>query len=30
MNYLGDPYGCIIDVYASDFERGIVAGTGRM
>ena len=28
MNYLGDPYGCIIDVYASDFERGIVAGTG--
>lgn len=28
MNYLGDPYGCIIDVDASDFERGIVAGTG--
>ena len=28
MNYLGDPYGCIIDVEASDFENGIVAGTG--
>lgn len=28
MNYLGDPYGCIIDVDASDFEKGIVAGTG--
>ena len=28
MNYLGDPYGCIIDVEASDFEAGIVAGTG--
>lgn len=28
MNYLGDPYGCIIDVAASDFEKGIVAGTG--
>ena len=28
MNYLGDPYGCIIDVDASDFEAGIVAGTG--
>ena len=28
MNYLGDPYGCIIDVDASDFESGIVAGTG--
>ena len=28
MNYLGDPYGCIIDVDASDFETGIVAGTG--
>lgn len=28
MNYLGDPYGCIIDVDASDFENGIVAGTG--
>ena len=28
MNYLGDPYGCIIDVQASDFEKGIVAGTG--
>ena len=27
MNYLGDPYGCIIDVDASDFEKGIVAGT---
>ena len=23
MNYLGDPYGCIIDVDASDFETGI-------
>lgn len=28
MNYLGDPYGCVIDVDASDFETGIVAGTG--
>ena len=28
MNYLGDPYGCIIDVDASDFNTGIVAGTG--
>ncbi len=28
MNYLGDPYGCIIDVDASDFEAGIVIGTG--
>lgn len=28
MNYLGDPYGCIIDVQASDFDTGIVAGTG--
>lgn len=28
MNYLGDPYGCIIDVQASDFDSGIVAGTG--
>ena len=28
MNYLGDPYGCIIDVDASDFGSGIVAGTG--
>ena len=28
MNYLGDPYGCIIDVDASDFDAGIVAGTG--
>ncbi len=28
MNYLGDPYGCIIDVDASDFEKGIVIGTG--
>ncbi len=28
MNYLGDPYGCIIDVDASDFEAGIVTGTG--
>lgn len=25
MNYLGDPYGCIIDVQASDFDTGIVA-----
>ena len=28
MNYLGDPYGCVIDVDASDFENGIVSGTG--
>ncbi|MBR4455878.1 MAG: ABC transporter substrate-binding protein [Solobacterium sp.] len=28
MNYLGDPYGCMIDVDASDFETGIVIGTG--
>ena len=28
MNDLGDPYGCIIDVDASDFDAGIVAGTG--
>ncbi|MBO5617406.1 MAG: ABC transporter substrate-binding protein, partial [Pseudobutyrivibrio sp.] len=28
MNYLGDPYACIIDVDASDFDNGIVAGTG--
>lgn len=28
MNYLGGPYGCIIDVDASDFDTGIVAGTG--
>lgn len=28
MNYLGDPYGCIIDVDGSDFDAGIVAGTG--
>ena len=28
MNYLGDPYGCIIDVDASDFETGVVVGTG--
>ena len=28
MNYLGDPSGCIIDVDASDFEKGIVIGTG--
>lgn len=27
LNYLGDPYGCIIDVDAG-FEQGIVAGTG--
>ena len=26
MNYLGDPYGCIIDVDASDFETGIAVG----
>ena len=28
MNYLGDPYGCIIDVDASDFDLGIAVGTG--
>ena len=28
MNYLGDPYGCIIDVDASDFDTGAVVGTG--
>ena len=28
MNYLGDPYGCIIDVDASDFDAGIAVGTG--
>lgn len=28
MNYLGDPYGCIIDVEASDFDAGIAVGTG--
>ena len=28
INYLGDPYGCIIDVDASDFDKGIVIGTG--
>lgn len=28
MNYLGDPYACIIDVDASDFENGISVGTG--
>ncbi|MBQ5420088.1 MAG: ABC transporter substrate-binding protein, partial [Selenomonas sp.] len=27
LNYLGDPYGCIIDVEAG-FDKGIVAGTG--
>lgn len=27
LNYLGDPYGCIIDVEAG-FEDGIVSGTG--
>jgi peptide/nickel transport system substrate-binding protein len=27
MNYLGDPYGCIIDVNAG-FDNGIAAGTG--
>ncbi len=28
MNYLGDPYACIIDTQASDFEKGIAIGTG--
>ena len=28
MNYLGDPYGCIIDVDATDFDNGIAVGTG--
>ena len=28
MNYLGDPYGCIIDVDASDFDAGVAVGTG--
>ncbi len=28
MNYLGDPYACIIDAEASDFETGISVGTG--
>ncbi len=28
MNYLGDPYGCIIDVDESDFDNGVVVGTG--
>ena len=28
MNYLGDPYACIIDVDASDFDTGISVGTG--
>ncbi|MCR5404055.1 MAG: ABC transporter substrate-binding protein [Butyrivibrio sp.] len=28
MNYLGDPYACIIDVDASDFETGVAVGTG--
>ena len=28
MNYLGDPYACIIDTDASDFETGIAVGTG--
>lgn len=27
LNYLGDPYGCIVDVQAG-FDNGIVAGTG--
>ena len=27
LNYLGDPYGCIIDIDAG-FDNGIVAGTG--
>ena len=27
LNYLGDPYGCIVDVDAG-FDNGIVAGTG--
>jgi peptide/nickel transport system substrate-binding protein len=28
MNYLGDPYACVIDTAASDFETGISVGTG--
>ena len=28
MNYLGDPYGCIIDMQSSDMNTGIVTGTG--
>ena len=28
MNYLGDPYACVIDAAASDFETGISVGTG--
>ena len=28
MNYLGDPYACIIDMAASNMETGVVAGTG--
>ena len=30
MNYLGDPYGCIIDCDASDFDAGIAVGTGPL
>ena len=28
INYLGDPYGCIIDMQSSDMNTGIVTGTG--
>lgn len=28
LNYLSDPYGCIVDVQAGVTEEGIVAGTG--
>ncbi|MGN0363012.1 MAG: ABC transporter substrate-binding protein [Bilifractor sp.] len=28
MNYLGDPYACIIDMNASDLDNGIAVGTG--
>ncbi|MCR4611346.1 MAG: ABC transporter substrate-binding protein [Lachnospiraceae bacterium] len=28
MNYLGDPYACIIDMQSSNMEQGIVTGTG--
>ena len=28
LNYLSDPYGCIVDVSAGVTEDGIVAGTG--
>ena len=30
LNYLSDPYGCIVDVAAGVTEDGIVAGTGRI